>query len=85
MRNGSVYRAVRAATIADARRRGLACALCLSPLGRGPIDVDHMIRVRDGGTDDPANLRAVHATCNKRRESERDLPRSRLVARSSGA
>ena len=75
--NGAVYRRARAAVIAEARRRGDACDLCLLPLGRGPIEADHIIRVADGGTDDPRNLRAVHRSCNLQREHDLPLPRSR--------
>lgn len=33
-------------------------------LYRSPWDVDHIIRVTDGGTDDPENLRLLCMTCH---------------------
>ena len=75
-RSGWVYRNARAAVILDARRRGLPCGVCLAPLGQGPLEADHVLRVRDGGTDDPRNLRAVHRSCNRMREGQPELPRS---------
>jgi 5-methylcytosine-specific restriction enzyme A len=34
---------------------------------RGATSADHVLRVRDGGTDALENLRAVHVVCNQRR------------------
>jgi 5-methylcytosine-specific restriction endonuclease McrA len=45
------------------RDRGI-CWLC----GRtGADSADHIVRVRDGGSDDLANLRAAHWSCNRER------------------
>jgi hypothetical protein len=37
--------------------------MCRQP---GATSADHIVRVRDDGSDDPANLRAVHINCNRR-------------------
>lgn len=44
-------------------RDGYRCQVCGAPAEH----VDHIVRVCDGGTDDPANLRATCAACNLRR------------------
>lgn len=46
-----------------ARDRGI-CQIC----GRSGADTaDHIIRRRDGGSDDESNLRAAHRACNSSR------------------
>ena len=82
-RNGSAYRRARAQVLAAARATGAPCGTCLGPMGTGPPRPTTIIRMRDGGTDDPTNLRAVHGTCNREREREREstLPRARVVRR----
>jgi 5-methylcytosine-specific restriction endonuclease McrA len=55
------YRKQRARVLA---RDDGVCWICGEP---GADSVDHIVRVRDGGTDDPANLAAVHLACNLRR------------------
>lgn len=44
------------------RERGI-CARCQLPID-GRWEVDHIIRVTDGGTDDPANLRLLDEACH---------------------
>lgn len=68
---------LRAAVLAE---HGPWCWLCGGPLdlGRpGAIHLDHVQPRADGGTDDPANLRPAHQTCNQTRG--RRPPRRRLV------
>jgi 5-methylcytosine-specific restriction endonuclease McrA len=45
------------------RDRGI-CGICGQP---GATSADHIRRVRDGGSDEPSNLRAAHVDCNRRR------------------
>jgi 5-methylcytosine-specific restriction protein A len=45
------------------RDRG-RCWLCG---GHGAMSADHVVRVRDGGSDELENLRAAHIECNRRR------------------
>lgn len=49
-------------------QRGL-CGLCSRklPEDMGRIEVDHIVRVRDGGTSTMDNLQAVHRSCNRRK------------------
>jgi 5-methylcytosine-specific restriction protein A len=44
-------------------RDGHVCQLCGAPANT----VDHIVRVVDGGTDDPSNLRALCRSCNSSR------------------
>ena len=59
-RHGSTrhWRALRAEVII---RDGRRCQLCGAPA----TDVDHVIPVSQGGADDPTNLRALCAHCNR--------------------
>lgn len=45
------------------------CGLCGRILreDKGRIEVDHIVRVRDGGTSALDNLQAVHRSCNQRK------------------
>lgn len=43
---------------------GLTCAICLQPVHPDDVHIDHVVTKRDGGTDDPDNLRVTHARCN---------------------
>ena len=49
-------------------QKGL-CGLCRRklPEDMGSIEVDHILRVRDGGTSTIDNLQAVHRSCNQRK------------------
>lgn len=38
-----------------------------------PVSIDHILPVANGGTDEPANLRVVHALCNMRDGARRPL------------
>lgn len=40
------------------------CHICGRP---GATTADHLTRIRDGGTNHPANLKAAHIQCNTRR------------------
>jgi 5-methylcytosine-specific restriction endonuclease McrA len=40
------------------------CCLCHE---LGATSADHVERVRDGGSDEPSNLRAAHLRCNQQR------------------
>lgn len=65
-RNGSTraYRQARAQVLAGATH----CAICGQPATPlDPLEADHIVSHADNGTDHPANLRAVHRTCNRRR------------------
>ena len=46
------------------RRDRWRCWLCGE---LGADSADHIVRVRDGGSDDMANLRAAHWSCNRQR------------------
>ena len=46
---------------------GRPCPLCGEPMRAGFIDVDHIVPLGSGGTNDPSNLRAVCARCNRGR------------------
>lgn len=59
------------------RDRGI-CGICHEWVEFGPaMNVDHIIHLCVGGSDDLSNLRATHAICNSRRP----LPESFLVER----
>lgn len=45
-------------------RDGWVCWLCGQP---GATTADHVTPVAHGGSDDPTNLRAAHASCNSAR------------------
>jgi 5-methylcytosine-specific restriction endonuclease McrA len=43
----------------------LFCGICKQPLtSAADLTIDHIIKVRDGGTHEPGNLRPAHASCN---------------------
>lgn len=61
-----------------AERDGWTCALCgeaIDPALRKPhpdaLHIDHLEQRAAGGSDDPSNLRATHARCNKSRPTGR--------------
>lgn len=49
-------------------QKGL-CGLCdrILPEDTSRVEVDHIVRVRDGGTSAIDNLQAVHRSCNQRK------------------
>ena len=51
-----------------AARDNNKCALCGNTLG-GNVDIDHIVPVKIGGTNEESNLRAVHAACHKARHA----------------
>jgi 5-methylcytosine-specific restriction endonuclease McrA len=59
------YRQARAIVLS----RATSCWLCGLPFRdpRDPMVCDHYVPTSLGGTDDPSNLRAAHASCNNRR------------------
>lgn len=53
--------------IAVKRGNTYICALCKHVMRPSdPISIDHIMRVRDGGTNEMTNLQVVHAVCNSR-------------------
>ncbi len=53
------------AAYAKLHSKGNVCALCGQPiLPEDPVHIDHVLRVRQGGSEDPDNLQVVHAKCN---------------------
>ncbi|MGC5246426.1 HNH endonuclease [Gordonia sp. DT219] len=56
------WRKVRAAVI---RRDGNRCTQCGADGRRVRLDVDHIVNVKRGGTDDLENLRALCRTCHQ--------------------
>jgi 5-methylcytosine-specific restriction endonuclease McrA len=65
-RNGSTrrWRRVRAHVL---ERDGWRCTVCGAPA----VEVDHLIPVRDGGSDHPRNLRSVCTAHNPRSFTDR--------------
>ncbi|MGN6168187.1 MAG: HNH endonuclease [Solirubrobacteraceae bacterium] len=47
-------------------RDGHVCRLCSAPA----TDVDHVVPLAVGGTDEPSNLRALCAPCHRRRTGQ---------------
>jgi 5-methylcytosine-specific restriction endonuclease McrA len=62
-RPGSTRRWRKQRAAAIARDDGV-CWICGQP---GADSADHLLRDRDGGTDEPGNVRAAHLLCNLRR------------------
>jgi len=53
------------AVYAKLHSNGNVCALCGRPiLANDKVHIDHIIPVRQGGTDGPSNLQVVHNICN---------------------
>lgn len=50
-----------------ARDKG-RCTICGEKLN-GNVDIDHIVPVKDGGTNESGNLRVVHASCHKARHA----------------
>jgi 5-methylcytosine-specific restriction enzyme A len=50
------------------------CYLCDRP---GAREVDHLVEVSEGGTNDLTNLASCHAACHKRRHAEPEGARER--------
>ena len=50
------------------RRDAGICHVCGKP---GATVAHHLVEKRDGGTDDPRNLRAVHPACHNREHGRR--------------
>lgn len=62
-RNGRPWRRLVARIV---RRDGGICHLCGQP---GATTADHLTPVSHGGTNDPTNLAAAHAWCNRSRSN----------------
>lgn len=60
---GSEWRTIRGQILA---RDKCICAICHAP---GATHVDHIVPKSAGGTNDPANLRAVHERCHQAKSS----------------
>ncbi len=61
------------------------CGICGTPIAEGePTHADHIILRAMGGSDDPANLRMVHALCNIARNGTSMTLVQLLVARQFG-
>jgi 5-methylcytosine-specific restriction endonuclease McrA len=55
---------------ASIRAIATTCAICGQPASASDgLHVDHIVPRVDGGSDDPSNLRAVHASCSLKRGS----------------
>lgn len=50
-----------------ARDKG-RCTICGEKLN-GNVDIDHIVPVKDGGTNESSNLRVVHSSCHKARHA----------------
>ena len=48
-------------------RDGGTCGICGAPVDLAKMDIDHIVQLTDGGSDDPSNLRVTHPSCNRRR------------------
>lgn len=58
-------RTARNLILALAHRDGFTCSLCGEPMPDvSDIEVDHVIPVSKGGSDDPENLKLAHSRCN---------------------
>lgn len=62
---GAHWRRVRAAVLAERP----VCEECNRVAA---VDVDHVVSLRKGGTNDPSNLRALCHSCHSRKTVERD-------------
>lgn len=55
------------------RDKGL-CGLCREPVVFGSkMDIDHIVQLAEGGSDDPSNLRVTHERCNRKRPRIRGI------------
>ena len=41
------------------------CAFCLQPFGKAKPQIDHYTPIKLGGSNDPSNLKLLHAKCNQ--------------------
>ena len=66
-RGGRPWRRLRARILA----RDCYMCQCTKCNGMGKLadEVDHVIPVAKGGTDDPGNLRAIHHDCHRRKSA----------------
>ena len=61
----AAWRRTRALILNNAHHR---CAICHHiATHTDPLEIDHIVAVADGGSDEPNNLRAVHRSCNRKR------------------
>jgi hypothetical protein len=68
------WKAIKGRWIGVCERDGWACWICGNPINRDlPTNhrmagtSDHVIALKDGGSDEDGNLRAAHRSCNSRR------------------
>lgn len=48
-------------------RDGQVCGICRQSVPDGQIEIDHIIPVSQGGSDDLDNLQVAHVLCNRRK------------------
>ena len=73
---GGTWEGLRLTTITRDQR---CCYLCDQVIPEGdPIEVDHLIEVADGGTNDLSNLATAHVECHRRRHREPDWAAERI-------
>lgn len=46
------------------------CAMCKNTMKSAHVQIDHIKEVRDGGTSEPSNLRALCANCHQEKTNE---------------
>ena len=49
------------------RRDGYRCGHCFREVDRSLLEIDHIVPLSLGGTDDPSNLQTLCRTCNRRK------------------
>ena len=55
-------------------RQGYECPECLEPISKYEnYEIDHIVPVALGGTDDLDNLRALHAACHRQVKTPADI------------
>jgi hypothetical protein len=55
-------------------RDGNMCKICDEPIS-GNVDIDHIIPIKDGGSNDASNIRVVHTECHKLRHAQMQAKR----------
>ena len=68
------------------RQRAIArdlrcCYLCGKVISESePIDVDHLVEVAEGGSNDLSNLATAHVSCHRRRHREPEWAAERIAS-----
>lgn len=69
------WRGVRQAFIESLGGPPYLCGICMEPIARGQMDVDHIVPVSRGGAPfDPKNLRVAHHSCNRSTSQKHPRP-----------